>query len=178
MKKFFALFVLSLFVFMLALSGCEESAPESKDSSRPSAVPEAPPSAAQSAPSAVPEEPESEPSNYQEVMAEAERQMGEAAEEADVAPSGSGGSCAVLQQCSSGDDLCWMGKCWTEAELWADFSKCKMMKCDAPCAGCESGHEKCTVATSAGSKMYNVCVDCVQGVGCKEGFTCDMGRCV
>lgn len=126
--------------------------------------------------------PQREPQTYQEVIEETESQMEQHAEEMDVTPkSGSGGtakSCVVLQQCGSGDDLCWQGRCWTEAQLFEEYTRCSNMQCDAPCPNCESGHEKCTIATSAGSSMYQVCVDCVRGEGCKAGFECKMGRCV
>lgn len=109
--------------------------------------------------------------------------MDEHSEEMDIKPEGSGSStgksCVVLQQCDSGDDLCWNGRCWTEAQLWDEYEKCNNMKCDhLDCPECESGHEQCTLATSAGSSMYQVCVDCVRGTGCKAGFECKRGRCV
>ncbi len=112
--------------------------------------------------------------------------MDEHADGMGVEPSGSGSSgdsgvksCVVMQQCGSGDDLCWQGRCWTEDQLFAEYEKCQDMKCDhLDCPECESGHEQCTIATSAGSSMYRVCVDCVRGTGCKPGFECEKGRCV
>lgn len=122
------------------------------------------------------------PSDYKEVIQETERRMGQQAEAMDVEPSGDDNgeeSCVVLQQCSSGADLCWQGRCWTEEELFEEYEKCEDMKCNhLDCENCDSGHEQCTVATSAGSKMYYVCVDCVKGMGCKAGFECEDGRCI
>ena len=160
-------------MFSLFNAGCGTAEPERKTTTRPS-------NSVQAEPTGTPTSaPAREPSNYQEVMDETQRQMDEHAEEMDIAPSGSGGSCAVLQQCASGDDLCWQGRCWTKDQLFEDYEKCQNMNCNhLECPECEGNHEQCTIATSAGSSMYRVCVDCVRGTGCKEGFTCEMGRCV
>ena len=157
--------VLGMFLVMasilLVLSGCGEDQPPQRTSAAP----------------------QREPQTYQEVIEETERQMEDHAEEMGVEPKGDEGgtakSCVVLQQCGGGDDLCWQGRCWTEAQLFEDYEKCQDMRCNhLECPECESGHEQCTIATSAGSSMYRVCVDCVRGTGCKPGFDCKMGRCV
>ncbi len=166
-KKLLVIFFV-LFSFCLVISGCGTSEPERTAAVRPAAPAN---------------EPQTEPQTYQEVIDETQRQMDENAEEMDVTPKGDSGgtakSCVVLQQCGSGDDLCWQGRCWTEEQLWDEYDHCQNMKCDSlDCPECESGHEQCTIATSAGSSMYQVCVDCVRGTGCKAGFECKMGRCV
>ena len=123
-----------------------------------------------------------EPQTYREVMQETERQMEQHAEEMDVKPEGTGTGgkrCVVMQQCDAGDDLCWFGRCWTEEQLFEDYEKCQNMKCDhLECPECDSGHERCIMATAAGAGMYQICVDCFKGEGCKPGFECKMGRCV
>ena len=176
-------FIFCLFVFSLFNVGCAE-APEHKTTTMPSnAIPAEPVGSADAGEYGAAPAPSRDPQTYQEVIDETQRQMDEHSEEMDIKPEGTGSSggksCVVLQQCDSGDDLCWNGRCWTESQLWDEYEHCQNMKCDhLECPECESSHEQCTMATSAGSKMYQVCVDCVRGTGCREGFECKRGRCV
>lgn len=86
--------------------------------------------------------------------------------------------CVVIQQCGSEADLCWAGRCWTKDELYAEFTKCDNMKCSTPCENCAGSTESCITAASGPTSMFFICADCFRSDSCKEGYKCEVGRCV
>jgi hypothetical protein len=91
--------------------------------------------------------------------------------------------CVFSSSCQPEKDHCFNGKCYTEAELYAEFSKCavNIFYCDIVCDGCKEGKRSCIMTGHSSGETtveYRICVDCTTDNNCIEGYRCVDHYCV
>lgn len=90
--------------------------------------------------------------------------------------------CFFTSECSEDKDHCFVGNCYTEAELYAEFPECALdVACEETCDGCTSGKRNCiTTGHSEGdvSVDYRICAECISDSRCIEGYVCVDAFCV
>lgn len=91
--------------------------------------------------------------------------------------------CVFSSSCQPDKDHCFNGKCYTEAELYAEFPECtvNMLYCDIECDGCKEGKRSCIMTGSSSGETtieYRICVDCTTDNNCIDGYRCVDHYCV
>ncbi len=87
--------------------------------------------------------------------------------------------CKFLSHCDGDADLCLQGKCMTDAELAERFKFWKLNeRCQGTCNACLTGGFKSSMVSGTGTEEYRLCLDCMSDIDCKEGYWCDVGKCV
>lgn len=87
--------------------------------------------------------------------------------------------CRFVSDCDASADICFQGKCMTEAELFERFDQWQLnMMCQGTCDNCASGNLKSTMSSGRDDMEYRICTDCMDDNDCKDGFWCDYGKCV
>jgi hypothetical protein len=88
--------------------------------------------------------------------------------------------CNFMSDCPEDAVVCFMDMCMTEEELLGRFGTWTISSwCEGECENCKTGKFQNTMQSSReGQEDYRICPDCTDDFNCKEGFWCDLGKCV
>ncbi len=87
--------------------------------------------------------------------------------------------CKFLSDCGEEADICLQGRCMTEDELEERFEFWELnSRCQGVCDECESGEFQSAMVGGTGTEEYRLCLDCMRDDDCREGYWCDIGKCV
>ncbi len=87
--------------------------------------------------------------------------------------------CKFLSDCPASADMCYQHKCMTEAELYARFKQWTMDRmCSGTCDNCVTGKLQSAMTDGRDDAQYRICSDCMMDTDCKDGYWCDVGKCV
>ena len=85
--------------------------------------------------------------------------------------------CKYSDDCAEGYALCMTYNCLTEEEVNERFETWTLSTMCPDCENCKIGPKRGSLSGRDG-KEFNICYDCGADTDCKEGFKCDIGRCV